>query len=166
MIKNKNTWWKSTKSGFRKVGQHGLFDFSSKPQLTSWTILHNLYTIWLLNNLNLVSSRIASHAWRFITKKSKLKIHWPFVTDCVQISRKFKDRLLPSAIAFTADLRFSYLHINRAPKAVNFFDWGHFRVSFFSPRRKKSKTLSICYECSTFCKFYRHHKHLITADRF
>ena len=81
--------WKQkylTKIGFRKVGQRGLFDFSSKQQLTSWTILHNLYTIWPLNKLNLVSSRIASHAWRFITKKTKLKIHWPFVTDCVQIS--------------------------------------------------------------------------------
>ena len=41
------------KSSFRKVGQRGLFDFSSKQQLTSWTILHNLYTIWLLNKKNL-----------------------------------------------------------------------------------------------------------------
>ena len=66
---------------------------------------------------------------------------------CVQISNKFKDRLLPSAIAFTADLRFSYLHINRAPKAVDVFTEGisvfHF---FFIPRSEKSKTLSICYE--------------------
>ena len=74
------------------------------------TILHNLYTIWLLNKLTLVSSRIASHAWHFIPKKMKLKIHWTFVTDCVQNSNKFKDRLLPSATAFTADLCFSYLH--------------------------------------------------------
>ena len=73
-IKNKNTWRKSMKSGFRKVGQRGLFDFSLKQQLTSWTILHNLYTIWLLNKLNLVSSWIASHAWRFITKKG----HWKY----------------------------------------------------------------------------------------
>ena len=109
------------------MGQRGLFDFSSKPQLTSWTILHNLYTIWLLNKLNLVSSRIASHAWRFITK------------NCVQISRKFKDRLLPSAIAFTADLRFSYLHINRAPKSVNVFTGGISVFHFFYPDVKNLK---------------------------
>ena len=121
------------------MGQRGLFDFSSKPQLTSWTILHNLYTIWLLNNLNLVSSRIVSHAWRFITKKTKLKIHWPFVTDCVQISRKFKDRLLPSAIAFTADLLFSYLHINRALKAVDVFTGGISVFHFFYPDVKNLK---------------------------
>ena len=115
------------------MGQRALFDFSSKQQLTSWTILHNLYTIWLLNKLNLASSRIASHAWRFITKKTKLKIHWPFITDCVQISDKFKDCLLPSTIAFTADLRFSYLHINRAPKAVNVFTEGISVFHFFYP---------------------------------
>ena len=121
------------------MGQRGLFNFSSKQQLTSWTILHNLYTIWLLNKLNLVSSRIASHAWHFITKKTKLKIHWPFVTDCVQISDKFKDRLLPSAIAFTADLRFSYLHINRAPKAVDVFTAGIFMFNFFDTEVKNLK---------------------------
>ena len=121
------------------MGQRGLFDFSWKQQLTSWTILHNLYTIWLLNKLNLVSSRIASHAWRFITKKTKFKIHWLFVTDCVQIADKFKDRLLPSAIAFTADLRFSYLHINRAPKAVDVFTAGVFVFKFFYPEVKNLK---------------------------
>ena len=144
-IKNKNTWRKSMKSGFRKVGQRGLFDFSPKQQLTTWTILHNLYTIWLLNKLNLVSSRIASHAWCFITKKMKLKIHWPFVTDCVQISDKFKDRLLPSAIAFTADLRFSYLHINRAPKAVNVFTEGISVFHFFTQKWKIYVTECIVY---------------------
>ena len=121
------------------MGQRGLFDFSSKQQLTSWTILHNLYTIWLLNKLNLVSSRIASHAWHFITKKTKLKIHRPFVTDCVQISRKFKDRLLPSAIALTADLRFSYLHINCAPNAVDVFTEGISAFHFFHPEVKNLK---------------------------
>ena len=121
------------------MGQRGLFDFSSKQQLTSWTILHNLYTIWLLNKLNLVSSWIASHVWRFITKKTKLKIHWPFVTDCVQISDKFKDRLLPSATAFTADLRFSYLHINRALKAVDVFTEGISVFHFFYPEVKNLK---------------------------
>ena len=126
---------------FHKKRQRGLFDFSPKQQLTSWTILHNLYTIWLLNKLNLVSSRTASHVWRFITKKTKLKIHWPFVMDCVQISDKFKDRLLPSAIAFTEDLHFSYLHINRAPKAVNVFTVGIFVFHFFYP---KVKNLKLC----------------------
>ena len=116
-----------------------LFDFSLKQQLTSWTILHNLYTIWLLNKLNLASSQIASHAWCFITKKTKLKIHWLFVTDCVQTSNKFKDRLLPSAIAFTADLRFSYLHINRALKAVDVFTAGIFVFHFFYPEVKNLK---------------------------
>ena len=76
----------------------------------------------------------------------KLKIHWPFVTDCVQISRKFKDCLLPSTTAFTADLRFSYLHINHAPKAVNVFTGGISVFHFFYPDIKKSKTLSICYK--------------------
>ncbi len=66
--------------------------------------------------------------------------------DCVQISDKFKDRLLPSAIAFTADLRFSYLHINRAPKAVDVFTEGISVFHFFLPRSEKSKTLSICYK--------------------
>ena len=108
------------KSGFQKVGQRGLFDFSSKQQLTSWTILHNLYTIWLLNKLNLVSSQIASHAWRFITKKTKL----------------IKDRLLPSAIAFTVDLHFSYLRINRAPKAVDVFTEGISVFHFFTQKQK------------------------------
>ena len=122
------------------MGQHVLFNFSSKQQLTSWTVLHNLYTIWLLNKLNLVSSQIASPAWHFITRKIKLKIHWPFITDCVQISDKFKDRLLLSAIAFTADLRFSYLHINRAPKAVDVFTAGIFVFYFFYPEVK-----SICF---------------------
>ena len=121
------------------MGQRGLSDFSWKQQLTSWTILHNLYTIWLLNKLNLVSSRIASHAWRFITKKTKLKIHCPFITDCVQISDKFKDCLLPSTIAITADLRFSYLHINRAPKAVNVLTAGIFVFNFFYPEVKNLK---------------------------
>ena len=51
--------------------------------------------------------------------------------DCVQISHKFKDHLLPSAIAFTADLRFSYLHINRAPKAVDVFTEGISVFLFF-----------------------------------
>ena len=69
----------------------------------------------------------------------KLKIHWPFVTDCVQISRKFKDCLLPSAIAFTADLRFSYLHINRAPNAVNVFTEGISVFHFFHPEVKNLK---------------------------
>ena len=45
----------------------------------------------------------------------KLKIRWPFVMGHVQISGKFKDHLLPSTTAFTVDLHFSYLHINRAP---------------------------------------------------
>ena len=121
------------------MGQCGLFDFSWKQHLTSWTILHNLYTIWLLNKLTLVSSRIASHAWCFISPKNKLKIHWSFVTDCVQISDKFKDRLLPSAFAFTADLRFSYLHINHAPKAVNVFTAGIFVFNFFNPEVKNLK---------------------------
>ena len=71
----------------------------------------------------------------------KLKIHWPFVTDCVQISDKLKDCLLLSAIAFTADLSFSYLHINRAPKAVDVFTAGIFVFYFFYPEVK-----SICYE--------------------
>ena len=67
--------------------------------------------------------------------------------DCVQNSDKFKDRLLPSAIAFTADLHFSYLHINRAPKAINVFTGGIFLYFFLLlPRSEKSKTLSICYE--------------------
>ena len=66
--------------------------------------------------------------------------------DCVQISRKFKDRLLLSAIAFTADLHFSYLHINRAPNAVDVFTEGISVFHFISPRSEKSKTLSICYE--------------------
>ena len=46
--------------------------------------------------------------------------------DCVQISNKFKDRQLPSATAFTAVLRFSYLHINHTPKAVDVFTVGIF----------------------------------------
>ena len=59
--------------------------------------------------------------------------------DCVQISDKFKDRLLPSAIAFTADLRFSYLHINRAPKAVDVFTEGISMFHFFYPEVKNLK---------------------------
>ena len=121
------------------MGQRGLFDFSWKQHLTSWTILHSLYTIWLLNKLILVFSRIASHAWHFIPKKTKLKICWPFVTDCVQISDKFKDHLLPSAIAFTADLRFLYLHINRAPKTVDVFTAGIFVFNIFYPEVKNLK---------------------------
>ena len=74
-----------------------------------------------------------------MTKKTKWKIHWPFVMDCVQISDKFKDRLLPSAIAFTADLRFSYLHINCALKAVNVFTVGIFVFNFFYPEVKNLK---------------------------
>ena len=69
----------------------------------------------------------------------KLKIQWPFVTDCVQISDKFKDRLLLSAIAFTVDLHFSYLHINHAPKAVNVFTAGIFVFNFFYPEVKNLK---------------------------
>ena len=72
----------------------------------------------------------------------KLKIHWTFVTECVQNSDQFKDRLLPSAIAVTAELRFSYLHINRAPKAIDVFAGGIFVFNFFLPRIEKSKTLS------------------------
>ena len=76
----------------------------------------------------------------------KLKMHWPFVTDCVQISGKFKDRLLPSAIAFTADLHFSYLHINRAPKTVDVFTGGISVFHFFYPDVKNLNFFSICYE--------------------
>ena len=72
-------------------------------------------------------------------KKTKLKIHWPFVTDCVQISDKFKDCLLPSATAFTADLHFSYLHINCAPKAVDVFTVGIFVFNFVYPEVKNLK---------------------------
>ena len=75
----------------------------------------------------------------------KTKIHWPFLTDCVQVSSKFKDRLLPSAIAFTADIRFSYLHINCALKAVSVFTAGIFVFNYFYPQVKNVK-LSICYE--------------------
>ena len=121
------------------MGQRGLFDFSSKQQLTSWTILHNLYTIWLLNNLNLGSSRIASHAWRFITKKNEIENTLAVRNGLVQISDKFKDCLLPSATAFTADLRFSYLHINRALKAVDVFTVGIFVFHFFYPEVKNLK---------------------------
>ena len=84
--------------------------------------------------------------------------------DCVQISDKFKDCLLLSAIAFTADLCFSYLHINCAPKAVNIFTAGIFVFNFFLPRSEKSKTVRLLQK--TFCKSYRHRKHLITADHF
>ena len=155
---------KIDKSSFRKVGQRGLFDFSSKQQLTSWTILHNLYTIWLLNKLNLVFSRIARHAWRFLTKKNEIENTLAVVTDCVQISDKFKDCLLLSATAFTADLRFSYLHINRTPKAVNVFTEGISVFLFFYPEVKNLNFVHLLR--MTFCKFYRHRKHLITADRF
>ena len=74
-------------------------------------------------------------------QKMKLKICWLFVTDCVQISDKFKDRLLPSAIAFTVDLCFSYLHINRTLKAVNVFTAGIFMFVCFLPR---SENLKLC----------------------
>ena len=65
--------------------------------------------------------------------------------DCVQISDKFKDCLLLSAIAFTADLCFSYLHINCAPKAVNIFTAGIFVFNFFYLEVKNLK-LSVCYK--------------------
>ena len=69
------------------------------------------------------------------------------IRNCVQISDKFKDHLLPSATAFTADLRFSYLHINQALKAVDVFTAGIFVFNFFLiPRSEKSKTVSVCYE--------------------
>ena len=72
-------------------------------------------------------------------KKTKLKIHWLFVTECVQNSDKFKDCLLPSATAFTADIRFSYLHINREPKAIDVFTAGIFTFTFFYPEVKNLK---------------------------
>ena len=106
----KQKYLMKTKIGSRKVGQRGLFNFRWKQQLTSWTILPNLYTIWLLNKLTLASSWVASQAWCFIHQKMKLKIHQTYVTDFVQNSSKFKDRLLLSITAFTADLHFSYLH--------------------------------------------------------
>ena len=56
--------------------------------------------------------------------------------DCVQNSDKFKDRLLPSAITFTVDLHFSYLHINHAPKASNIFTGGIFVLIFFTQKWK------------------------------
>ena len=59
--------------------------------------------------------------------------------DCVQISDKFKDRLLPSTIAFTVDLRFLYLYINHVPKAVNVFTAGIFVFNFFYPEVKNLK---------------------------
>ena len=59
--------------------------------------------------------------------------------DCVQIFDKFKDRLLPSANAFTADLRFSYMHINHAPKAVDVFTAGIFVFNIFYPAVKNLK---------------------------
>ena len=80
-------------------------------------------------------------------KKTKLKIHWMFITDFVQNSDKFKDHLLLSTIAFTADLHFLYLHINRALKAIDVFTGSIFVFNFFYPEVKKSKTLSICYKC-------------------
>ena len=61
--------------------------------------------------------------------------------DCVQISDKFKDCLPPSANAFTADLCFSYLHINRTLKAVDVFTAGIFVFHFFYP---KVKNLKLC----------------------
>ena len=69
----------------------------------------------------------------------KLKIHWMFITDFVQNSDKFKDHLLPSAIAFTADLRFLYLHINRAPKAIDVFTGSIFVFIFVYPEVKNLK---------------------------
>ena len=71
--------------------------------------------------------------------KTKLKIRWLFVTDCVKISDKFKKRLLPSAIAFIVDLCFLYLHINRTLKAVNVFTAGIFMFNFFYPEVKNLK---------------------------
>ena len=144
------------------MGQCGLFNFSWKQQLTSWTILHNLYTIWLLNELTLVSSWIASHSWCFIPKKMKLKIHWMFITDFVQNSDKFKDHLLPSTIAFTADLCFLYLHINCALKAINVFTGSIF--IFFYPEVKNLNFVHLLQ--MSFCKFDRHRKHSITVDCF
>ena len=100
-----------------------LFDFSWKQQLTSWTVLHNLYTIWLLNKLTLVSSWIESHALCFIPQKMTLKIRWPFVTDCV-----------PSLLVFAYQL---------CTESKNLcFYWGHFRVSFFF--YPKVKNLKLC----------------------
>ena len=75
----------------------------------------------------------------FHTQKSKLKIHWTFVMDCVQNSDKFKDCLLPSATAFTVDLCFLYLLINRAPKAINVFTLGIFVFKFCYPEVKNLK---------------------------
>ena len=59
--------------------------------------------------------------------------------DFVQNSNKFKDCLLPSTTAFTADLRFLYLHINRAPKAINVFTRGIFVFKCFYPEVKNLK---------------------------
>ena len=72
-------------------------------------------------------------------KKTKLKIHWPFVMECVQNSDKFKDCLLPHTTAFTADTGFSYMHINRELKAIDVFTAGIFVSTFFYPEVKNLK---------------------------
>ena len=59
--------------------------------------------------------------------------------DFIQNSDKFKDCLLPSTIAFAADLHFSYLHINRAPKAINVFTGGIFVFKCFYAEVKNLK---------------------------
>ena len=66
-LKTKKSW-KLIKSSFSKVGQHGMFDFNWKYQLTSWTILDSLYTIWPLNKLTLVSSQVETQAQYFLPK--------------------------------------------------------------------------------------------------
>ena len=72
-------------------------------------------------------------------KKWNWKIHWTFIMYCVQNSDKFKDHLLPSTITFTVDLHFSYLHINRAPKASSIFTGGIFVFKYFYPEVENLK---------------------------
>ena len=75
----------------------------------------------------------------FHTPKNEIENTLAVHNGLVQISNKFKDSLLPSTIAFTADLCFSYLHINRAPKVVDIFTAGIFVFIFFYPEVKNLK---------------------------
>ena len=75
----------------------------------------------------------------FHTQKNEIENTLAVHNGLVQISNKFKDCQLPSAIAFTADLRFSYMHINHAPKAVDVFTGGISMFHFFHPDIKNLK---------------------------
>ena len=97
----------------------------------------------------------------FHNKKTKLKIHWPFVRTVSKFPISLKIVCYRRHCIHCGPSLLLFAHQSRTESSRCFY-WGHFPCFiFFYP---DVKNLKLCHLLrTTFCKFYWHRKHLITC---